>query len=41
MDVALEAGAEDIEVSEDEILVITSPETFGEVQDAPILQLLV
>ncbi|EOV1016532.1 YebC/PmpR family DNA-binding transcriptional regulator [Acinetobacter baumannii] len=34
MDVALEAGAEDIEVSEDEILVITSPETFGEVQDA-------
>ena len=34
MEVALEAGAEDIEVSEDEILVITSPETFGEVQDA-------
>ncbi|MFY5294753.1 YebC/PmpR family DNA-binding transcriptional regulator [Acinetobacter baumannii] len=33
-DVSLEAGAEDIEVSEDEILVITSPETFGEVQDA-------
>ncbi|AVH14406.1 YebC/PmpR family DNA-binding transcriptional regulator [Acinetobacter indicus] len=34
MDVALEAGAEDIEVSEDEILVITTPETFGTVQDA-------
>ena len=34
MDVALEAGAEDIEVSEDEILVITTPETFGDVQDA-------
>ncbi len=34
MEVALEAGAEDIEVSEDEILVITSPETFGDVQDA-------
>ena len=34
MDVALEAGAEDIEVDEDEILVITTPETFGTVQDA-------
>ncbi len=34
MDVALEAGAEDIEVAEDEILVITTPESFGEVQDA-------
>jgi transcriptional/translational regulatory protein YebC/TACO1 len=32
--VALEAGAEDIEVSEDGILVITTPETFGTVQDA-------
>lgn len=34
MEVALEAGAEDIEVDEDEILVITTPETFGTVQDA-------
>ena len=34
MDVALEAGAEDIEVDEDGILVITTPEAFGEVQDA-------
>ena len=34
MDIALEAGAEDIEVSEDEILVITTPESFGNVQDA-------
>lgn len=34
MDVALEAGAEDIEVNEDEILVITTPESFGDVQDA-------
>lgn len=36
MDVALEAGAEDIEVDEDEdeILVITTPESFGDVQDA-------
>lgn len=34
MDVALEAGAEDIEVDEDEILVITTPESFGEIQDA-------
>ncbi|AOA58031.1 YebC/PmpR family DNA-binding transcriptional regulator [Acinetobacter larvae] len=33
MEVALEAGADDIEVSDD-ILVITSPESFGEVQDA-------
>ena len=31
---ALEAGAEDIEVDEDEILVITTPESFGDVQDA-------
>ncbi|SPT48057.1 YebC/PmpR family DNA-binding regulatory protein [Acinetobacter haemolyticus] len=34
MEVALEAGADDIEVDEDSILVITSPESFGEVQDA-------
>lgn len=34
MDVALEAGAEDIEVDEEGILVITTPESFGEVQDA-------
>ncbi len=34
MEVALEAGAEDIEVSEDGILVITTPEAFGIVQDA-------
>lgn len=34
MEVALEAGAEDIDVSEDGILVITTPESFGEVQDA-------
>ncbi len=34
MDVALEAGAEDIEVDEDGILVITTPESFGDVQDA-------
>ncbi|QIO06146.1 YebC/PmpR family DNA-binding transcriptional regulator [Acinetobacter shaoyimingii] len=34
MEVALEAGADDIEVDEDEILVITSPEAFGAVQDA-------
>ncbi|KAA8730975.1 YebC/PmpR family DNA-binding transcriptional regulator [Acinetobacter qingfengensis] len=34
MDIALEAGAEDIEVDEDEIIVITSPENFGTVQDA-------
>ena len=34
MDVALEAGAEDIEVDTDEILVITTPESFGTVQDA-------
>ena len=34
MEVALEAGAEDIEVSDDSILVITTPESFGEVQDA-------
>ena len=34
MDVAFEAGAEDIEVDEDEILVITTPESFGIVQDA-------
>ena len=34
MEVALEAGAEDIEVDEDEILVITTPESFGTVQDA-------
>lgn len=34
MEIALEAGAEDIEVTEDGILVITTPETFGEVQDA-------
>lgn len=34
LEVALEAGAEDIEISEDEILVITTPESFGDVQDA-------
>lgn len=34
MDVALEAGAEDIEVSDDGILVITTPESFGDIQDA-------
>ena len=34
MDVALEAGAEDIEITEDDILVITTPESFGDVQDA-------
>lgn len=34
MEVALEAGAEDINVSEDGILVITTPESFGDVQDA-------
>lgn len=34
MEVALEAGAEDIEIAEDEILVITTPESFGDVQDA-------
>ena len=34
MDVALEAGAEEIEITEDDILVITTPESFGDVQDA-------
>lgn len=34
MEVALEAGAEDIEIEAEGILVITSPENFGEVQDA-------
>lgn len=34
MEAALEAGAEDIEVSDDGILVITTPESFGDVQDA-------
>jgi YebC/PmpR family DNA-binding regulatory protein len=34
MEVALDAGADDIEVDEDGILVITSPEAFGTVQDA-------
>ncbi|MBF7682435.1 YebC/PmpR family DNA-binding transcriptional regulator [Acinetobacter sp. B5B] len=34
MEAALEAGAEDIEVAEDGILVITTPESFGDVQDA-------
>ena len=34
MEVALEAGAEDIEVDENGILVITTPESFGSVQDA-------
>jgi YebC/PmpR family DNA-binding regulatory protein len=34
MEVALEAGAEDIEVNDDGILVITTPESFGDVQDA-------
>ena len=34
MEVALEAGAEDIDISDDGILVITTPESFGDVQDA-------
>lgn len=34
MEVALEAGAEDIDVSDDGIMVITTPESFGDVQDA-------
>lgn len=34
MEIALDAGAEDIDVSEDGILVITTPDSFGEVQDA-------
>ncbi|MBF7687219.1 YebC/PmpR family DNA-binding transcriptional regulator [Acinetobacter rathckeae] len=34
MEAVLEAGAEDIEVAEDGILVITTPESFGDVQDA-------
>ncbi|XID74037.1 YebC/PmpR family DNA-binding transcriptional regulator [Alkanindiges sp. WGS2144] len=34
MEIALEAGAEDIEVGDDGIVVITSPESFGDVQDA-------
>lgn len=34
MEIALEAGADDIEIDEDEILVVTSPESFGDVQDA-------
>lgn len=34
MEVALEAGADDIEIDSDSILVITSPDSFGEVQDA-------
>jgi YebC/PmpR family DNA-binding regulatory protein len=32
MEVALEAGADDIEIDEDSILVITSPESFGDVR---------
>lgn len=34
MEIALEAGADDIEIDEDEIVVVTSPESFGDVQDA-------
>jgi YebC/PmpR family DNA-binding regulatory protein len=34
MDVALESGADDVEVDTDSVLVITSPEQFGVVQDA-------
>lgn len=34
MEVALEAGADDIENDGESILVITSPESFGDVQDA-------
>jgi len=34
MEVALEAGADDIENDGDSLLVITSPENFGAVQDA-------
>ncbi len=34
MEVALEAGADDIENDGESVLVITSPESFGDVQDA-------
>lgn len=34
MEVALEAGADDIENDGESLLVITSPESFGDVQDA-------
>lgn len=34
MDVALEAGADDVDVDADSITVITTPEDFGAVQDA-------
>lgn len=34
MEVALEAGADDIEIADDQIVVVTSPEQFGVVQDA-------
>ena len=34
MDIALEAGADDIEIDSDQIVVVTSPENFGQVQDA-------
>lgn len=34
MEAALEAGAEDVEVDTDGIIVVTTPETFGQIQDA-------
>ncbi len=34
VDVALEAGADDVETDEDSVLVVTTPEAFGEIQDA-------
>lgn len=34
MEIALEAGADDIEIDSDQIVVVTSPENFGQVQDA-------
>jgi YebC/PmpR family DNA-binding regulatory protein len=34
MEVALDSGADDVEVDDDSILVITSPDSFGDVQDA-------
>lgn len=34
MEIALEAGADDIENDGESILVITSPESFGDIQDA-------
>jgi len=34
VEIALEAGAEDVESDEDSVLVITTPESFGDIQDA-------